>query len=145
MIYLLVDLKIVLALHPSDPNWGWSERVAYPRAGRLSKFEVLWEGGGGGGGALNRAGALTRVGAPNRGNTVFVIGNIQSFTFKFLGGVSPLEENFHLLVLWIWKSWNSDHQTAKIKLYSVRALYRCLNEKELMQGRITATISKVSA
>ena len=25
MIYLLVDIKIVLALHPSDQNRGWSE------------------------------------------------------------------------------------------------------------------------
>ena len=65
MIYLLVDLKIALALHPSNQNQGWSEGGAYPRGGgarlreqgRLSKFEVLW-------GALNRAGAL------NRGNTV---------------------------------------------------------------------------
>ena len=47
MIYLLVDLKIVLALHPSDQNRGWSERGTYPREGRLSKFEVFW-------GALNR-------------------------------------------------------------------------------------------
>ena len=43
MIYLLVDLKIVLALHPSDQNRGWSEGGAYPREGRLSKLEVLWE------------------------------------------------------------------------------------------------------
>ena len=36
MIYLLVDLKIVLALHPSDQNRGWSEGGAYPREGRYS-------------------------------------------------------------------------------------------------------------
>ena len=47
MIYLLVDLKIVLALHPSDQNQGRSEGGAYPREGRLSKFEALWGEGGG--------------------------------------------------------------------------------------------------
>ena len=31
---LLVDLKIVLALHLSDQNRGWSEGGAYPRDGR---------------------------------------------------------------------------------------------------------------
>ena len=61
MIYLLVDVKIVLALHPSDQTRGWSEGGAYPREGRLSKFEVLW-------GALNWAGAL------NGGNTVYILG-----------------------------------------------------------------------
>ena len=58
MIYLLVDLKIVLAPHPSNQNRGWSEGGAYPREGRLleqgrlSKFEVLW-------GALNRGNTVT--------------------------------------------------------------------------------------
>ena len=33
MIYLSVDLKIILALHP-DQNRGWSEGGAYPREGR---------------------------------------------------------------------------------------------------------------
>ena len=44
MIYLLVDLKIVLALHPSDQNRGWS------RTGALIKTWSLMGGGGGGGG-----------------------------------------------------------------------------------------------
>ena len=39
---------------------------------------------------------------------------------------------------------NSDHKTQKIKLYSVRALKRYLNEKNLMHGRVMATISKFS-
>ena len=66
MIYLLVDLKIVLALHPSDQKprlirrGRLSEGGALTRTGRLSKFEVFW-------GALNRAGAL------NRGNTVVLL------------------------------------------------------------------------
>ena len=59
MIYLLVDLKIVLALHPSDQNRGWYEGGAYQN---LKPY--------GGGGALNRAGVLTRAAALNRGNTV---------------------------------------------------------------------------
>ena len=37
---------------------------------------------------------------------------------------------------------NSDHNTEKIKLYSVRALKRYLNEKNLIHGREMAAISK---
>ena len=39
---------------------------------------------------------------------------------------------------------NSDHKLKKIKLYSVRALKRCLNETNLIHGRVMATISKFS-
>ena len=39
---------------------------------------------------------------------------------------------------------NSDHKTQKIKPYSVRALKRYLNEKNLIHGRVMATISKFS-
>ena len=39
---------------------------------------------------------------------------------------------------------NSDHKTQKIKLCSVRALKRYLNEKNLIHGRVMATISKLS-
>ena len=39
---------------------------------------------------------------------------------------------------------NSDHKTQKIKLYSVRPLKRYLNEKNLIHGRVMATISKFS-
>ena len=39
---------------------------------------------------------------------------------------------------------NSDHKTPKIKLYSVRALKRHLNEKNLIYGPVMATISEVS-
>ena len=39
---------------------------------------------------------------------------------------------------------NSDDKTQKIKLYSVRALKRYLNEKNLIHGRVMATISKFS-
>ena len=40
---------------------------------------------------------------------------------------------------------NSDHETTKIKLYSVRLSKRCLNEKGLIHVQVTATISKFSA
>ena len=35
-----------------------------------------------------------------------------------------------------------DHRTSKIKFYSVRALKCCLNEKNLINGRVTSAISK---
>ena len=38
---------------------------------------------------------------------------------------------------------NSDHETPKIKLYSVRALKRCLNKKAMIHGRVTAKILKI--
>ena len=41
MIYLLVDLKLVLALHPSDQNGGWSEGRALTRTGALIKIWSL--------------------------------------------------------------------------------------------------------
>ena len=39
---------------------------------------------------------------------------------------------------------NSGHKAQKIKLYSVRALRLYLNEKNLIHGRVMATISKFS-
>ena len=39
---------------------------------------------------------------------------------------------------------NSDHKSQKIKLYSVRALKRYLNEKNLIHGRVMAMILKFS-
>ena len=38
-----------------------------------------------------------------------------------------------------------DYRTSKIKFYSVRALKCYLNEKNLIHGRVTATISKFSS
>ena len=38
---------------------------------------------------------------------------------------------------------NSDHKTQKVKLCSVRALKHYLNEKNLIHGRVMATISKL--
>ena len=40
---------------------------------------------------------------------------------------------------------NSDHKTPKIKLYTVTALKRYLNEKNLIHGRETATVFKFCA
>ena len=37
-----------------------------------------------------------------------------------------------------------DYRTSKIKFYSVRSLKCYLNEKNLIHGRVTATISKFS-
>ena len=39
---------------------------------------------------------------------------------------------------------NSDYKTLKIKLYSVRAFKSCLNEINLIYGRVMVTISKFS-
>ena len=39
---------------------------------------------------------------------------------------------------------NSDHETQKIKIYSVRALKCCLDEKSIIHGRVMATISNFS-
>ena len=40
---------------------------------------------------------------------------------------------------------NSDQKTQKVKLYSVRALKRYLNEKNLIHGQVLATVSKFSS
>ena len=40
---------------------------------------------------------------------------------------------------------NSDHKTPKVKLCSVSALKRYLNSKNLIYGRVMATISKFSS
>ena len=39
---------------------------------------------------------------------------------------------------------HSDQETPKIKFYSVEALKRYLNEKNLIHGQVTATVSKLS-
>ena len=67
---------------------------------------------------------------------------MQRFTSQIFGIVDPLGENldfFSPLGLT-----NSDHKPYKIKFYSVRALKRYLNEKNLIHGRVMATISKFS-
>ena len=61
------------------------------------------------------------------------------------GIVGPLGENLdYFSRLGFDVQNNSDHKTQKMKLYSVRALKRYLNEKNLIHGRVMATISKFS-
>ena len=76
---------------------------------------------------------------------MFVIANIQIFTSQIFGVVGYLGGNFAFFSpLGFDVQTNSDHKTHKIKLYSVGALKRCLNEKNLIHGRVMATISKFS-
>ena len=70
---------------------------------------------------------------------------MQSFTSQIFGVVGPLGENLEFFgPLGFDYQTNSDHKTQKIKLYSVRALKSYLNEKNLIHGRVMATISKFS-
>ena len=70
---------------------------------------------------------------------------MQSFTSQILGVVGILGENLDLFsLLGFDVQTNSDHKAPKIKLCSVRALKGYLNEKNLMHGRVMATISKFS-
>ena len=70
--------------------------------------------------------AITLYLTQQTGNVyIFVIGNIQSFTSQIIGVISPLAENldfFSPLEFDIQR--NSEHETPKIKLHSVRALKR---------------------
>ena len=73
----------------------------------------------------------------NRKHTRFHISNFWSH--QSLGGKSQF---FSPLGFDIQR--NSDHETPKIKLYSVKALKSYLNDKNLIHGRLTAAISKFS-
>ena len=76
---------------------------------------------------------------------IFVIANIHSFTFQIFGVVGPLGENLDIFSpLGFDVQTNSDHKTQKIKFYSVRAFKRYLSEKNLIHGRVMATILKFS-
>ena len=78
--------------------------------------------------------------APNNktGNVyIFVVSNIQSFTSQILGVVSPLGENLIVFRDLHEIERNSDHKSPVL-----RALKRCLNEKDLIHDRVRATISK---
>ena len=80
---------------------------------------------------------------PTQQNSIFVIANIQSFTSQIFGVVGPLAENVDFFSpLGLDVQTNSDQKTQKIKLYSVRALKRYRNEKNLIYCRVMATISK---
>ena len=66
---------------------------------------------------------------------------MQSFTSQNFEVVSPLGENLDFFnPLGFDVQTNSDHKTKKIKLYSVRSLKRYLNGKNLIHGRVMATI-----
>ena len=66
------------------------------------------------------------------------------FTSQIFGVVYRLGENFDLFSpLGFDNQTNSDHKTQKIKLHSVRALKRYLNEKNLIHGRVMAMISNL--
>ena len=58
--------------------------------------------------------------------------------------VGPLGEHLHFSVGWDLTLKQILIKTPKIKLYSVRALKRYLNEKNLIHGRVMAMISKFS-
>ena len=76
---------------------------------------------------------------------IFVIADIHSFITQVFEVVGRLGENLDFFSpLGFDVQTNSDHKTQKIKLYSVRALKRYLNEKNLIHGRVMATISKFS-
>ena len=67
--------------------------------------------------------------------------NIQSFTCQIFGVVGPLGENLNLFSpLGFDVQTNSDLKTQNVKIYSVRALKRYLNEKSLIHVRVMAPI-----
>ena len=75
----------------------------------------------------------------NRQCTEFHISNFWSWSRRSLGrkprSFSPLGFDVQT---------NSDHKTQKVTLYSVRAIKRYLNEKNLIHGRVMATNPKFS-
>ena len=76
---------------------------------------------------------------------IFVISNIKSFVSQTLKVVGPLGGKFDFFrpsVLEIQSDF--DNKTSKIKFYSVRASKCYPNEKNLIHGGVTATISKFS-
>ena len=76
---------------------------------------------------------------------LFVINNNKSFISQNLNAVGSLGGNFDLFSPSGFEIQRVfDYRTSKIKFYSVRALKCYLNEKNLIHGRVTATISKFS-
>ena len=67
---------------------------------------------------------------------------MQTFTSQIFGVVGPLRENLDFLVRWdLTFKQILITKLQKIKLYSVRALKRYLNEKNLIHGRVMATVN----
>ena len=76
---------------------------------------------------------------------VFVISNNKSFISQNLKVVSPLGGKFDFFSRSGFEIQSDfDYEISKIKVYSVRALKRDLNEKNLIRGRVIAVISKFS-
>ena len=70
---------------------------------------------------------------------------MQGFISQIFGVVGPLGGKLDFFSPFGFDvKTNSDHKTQKIKLYSVRASKRYLNEINLIYGRVIATISKFS-
>ena len=75
----------------------------------------------------------------------FVISNNKSFISQNLKVVGPLGGKFNFFSPSGFEIQSDfDYITSKIKFHSVRALKCYLNEKNLIHGRVTATISKFS-
>ena len=76
---------------------------------------------------------------------IFVISNNKSFISKNMKFVGPLVGKLNLFSPSEFEIQSDlDYRTSKSKFYSIRALKCYLNEKHLIQGRVTATISKFS-
>ena len=77
---------------------------------------------------------------------IFVISNNKSFIFQNLKVVGSLGGRVDFFSPSGLDSESEfDYRTSQIKLYSVRALECYLNEKNLINNRVAATISKFSA
>ena len=76
---------------------------------------------------------------------MFVINNNKSFISGNLKAVGSLGGKFDFFSPSGFEIQSDfDYRTSKIKFYSVRALKYYPNEKNLIHGRVTATISKFS-
>ena len=76
---------------------------------------------------------------------IFVISNNKSLISQNLKVVGPLGGKFDFFSPSGFEMQNDfDSRTSQIKFYSVRALKCYLNEKYLIYGRVTATVSKFS-
>ena len=74
---------------------------------------------------------------------IFVVSNTKSFISRKLKVVGPLGGKFDFFnPLGFEIQSEFDYRTSTIKFYSVRALKCYLNEKILIRGRVTTTISK---
>ena len=76
---------------------------------------------------------------------IFVISNNKSFIFQNLKVVGPLGGKLDFFSRSGFEIQSDlDYRTSAVKFYSFRALKCYVNEKNLIHGRVTATISKFS-